>query len=117
MTNLTPAGRLFIRGSHGPPLWNEFCAGVRRETEEQDALWHGEFGRDRFDKSAWRHRRSSDRISNVTRAALGARRRFSVQSRMEEIMSRKFIDCRAFPSEMNCTIALSADSAAEMLEA
>jgi predicted small metal-binding protein len=36
---------------------------------------------------------------------------------MEKIMSRKFIDCRAFPSEMNCTIALSADSEAELLEA
>ena len=35
----------------------------------------------------------------------------------EEIMGRKFIDCRAFPSEMNCTIALSADSEAELLEA
>jgi hypothetical protein len=32
---------------------------------------------------------------------------------LEEIMGRKFIDCRAFPSEMNCTIALSADSEAE----
>jgi hypothetical protein len=32
-------------------------------------------------------------------------------------MGRKFIDCRAFPSEMNCTIALSADSEAELLEA
>jgi predicted small metal-binding protein len=36
---------------------------------------------------------------------------------LEEIMGRKFIDCRAFPSEMNCTIALSADSEAELLEA
>ena len=32
-------------------------------------------------------------------------------------MGRKFIDCRAFPSEMSCTIALSADSEAELLEA
>lgn len=32
-------------------------------------------------------------------------------------MGRKFIDCRAFPSEMNCTIALSADSEGELLEA
>jgi predicted small metal-binding protein len=32
-------------------------------------------------------------------------------------MGRKFIDCREFPSEMNCTIALSADSEAELLEA
>ena len=32
-------------------------------------------------------------------------------------MGRKFIDCRQFPSEMNCTIAISADSEAELLEA
>ena len=32
-------------------------------------------------------------------------------------MGRKFIDCREFPSEMNCTVALSADSEAELLEA
>jgi predicted small metal-binding protein len=29
----------------------------------------------------------------------------------------KFIDCRQFPSEMNCTIAISADSEAELIEA
>jgi predicted small metal-binding protein len=32
-------------------------------------------------------------------------------------MGRKYIDCRAFPSETNCTIALSADNEAELLEA
>lgn len=32
-------------------------------------------------------------------------------------MGRKFIDCRAFPSDMNCTIAISADSKSELLEA
>jgi predicted small metal-binding protein len=32
-------------------------------------------------------------------------------------MARKYIDCRAFPSEMNCTIAISADSEKELLEA
>jgi predicted small metal-binding protein len=32
-------------------------------------------------------------------------------------MSRKFIDCREFPSDSNCTIAISADSDAELLEA
>jgi predicted small metal-binding protein len=32
-------------------------------------------------------------------------------------MGRKFIDCRAFPSEMNCSLALSADTEAELLEA
>ena len=32
-------------------------------------------------------------------------------------MGRKFIDCRQFPSEMNCTIAISSDSEAELVEA
>lgn len=32
-------------------------------------------------------------------------------------MARKFIDCRAYPSETNCTIAISADSADELVEA
>ena len=32
-------------------------------------------------------------------------------------MPRKFIDCREFPSEMNCSIAISADNENELLEA
>ncbi|GAU03962.1 MULTISPECIES: DUF1059 domain-containing protein [Burkholderia cepacia complex] len=32
-------------------------------------------------------------------------------------MTRKYIDCREFPSEMNCSVALSADSENELLEA
>jgi predicted small metal-binding protein len=32
-------------------------------------------------------------------------------------MSRKYIDCREFPSETNCTVALSADSENELLDA
>ncbi|MEN7531884.1 MULTISPECIES: DUF1059 domain-containing protein [unclassified Cupriavidus] len=32
-------------------------------------------------------------------------------------MGRKYIDCREFPSEKQCTVALSADSEAELLEA
>ncbi|GJG94685.1 DUF1059 domain-containing protein [Cupriavidus pauculus] len=32
-------------------------------------------------------------------------------------MGRKYIDCREFPSEKNCTVALSADSEDELLEA
>jgi len=32
-------------------------------------------------------------------------------------MARKHIDCRNYPSEMNCTVALSADSEKELLEA
>jgi predicted small metal-binding protein len=32
-------------------------------------------------------------------------------------MGRKFIDCREFPSDTGCTVALSADSESELLEA
>ncbi|MEX3935596.1 DUF1059 domain-containing protein [Paraburkholderia phymatum] len=32
-------------------------------------------------------------------------------------MGRKYIDCREFPSDINCTVALSADSESELLEA
>jgi predicted small metal-binding protein len=32
-------------------------------------------------------------------------------------MARKFIDCREFPSEMKCTIAISADSTDELVNA
>jgi predicted small metal-binding protein len=35
----------------------------------------------------------------------------------EVAMGRKYIDCREFPSEMNCTVAMSADSDGELLEA
>lgn len=32
-------------------------------------------------------------------------------------MARKYVDCREFPSEMNCTIAISADTEQELLDA
>jgi len=32
-------------------------------------------------------------------------------------VARKYIDCREFPSEMNCTIAIAADNEAELLDA
>ncbi len=32
-------------------------------------------------------------------------------------MARKTIDCRDYPSEMNCTVSLAADSDEELLEA
>jgi predicted small metal-binding protein len=32
-------------------------------------------------------------------------------------MSRRHIDCRHFPSESNCTIAISADSEDELIDA
>ena len=32
-------------------------------------------------------------------------------------MARQYIDCRAFPSETNCSIAIAADSQKELVEA
>ena len=32
-------------------------------------------------------------------------------------MSCKYIDCREFPSESNCTVAISADSEDELIDA
>lgn len=32
-------------------------------------------------------------------------------------MPRKYVDCRAYPSEMNCTVAMSADNDEELIEA
>ena len=35
----------------------------------------------------------------------------------EIYMSRKYIDCREYPSESKCTVAISADSDRELLDA
>ena len=32
-------------------------------------------------------------------------------------MARKYIDCRLFPSDTKCTVAISADDADELVEA
>ncbi|MBY0432138.1 MAG: DUF1059 domain-containing protein [Rhodospirillales bacterium] len=32
-------------------------------------------------------------------------------------MARKYVDCREFPSESKCTVAISADSEDELIEA
>lgn len=32
-------------------------------------------------------------------------------------MPRRYIDCREYPSEMHCTLAIAADSEQELLEA
>lgn len=32
-------------------------------------------------------------------------------------MARQYIDCREYPSDMNCTVSLAADSESELLEA
>lgn len=31
-------------------------------------------------------------------------------------MTRKYIDCRSFPNEINCSVAISADSEKELME-
>jgi predicted small metal-binding protein len=35
----------------------------------------------------------------------------------ESVMTRKYIDCRECPSDIGCSVALSADSESELLEA
>jgi predicted small metal-binding protein len=32
-------------------------------------------------------------------------------------MARMFVDCREYPSEMNCTVAISADTKRELVDA
>ena len=36
---------------------------------------------------------------------------------MEVSMARMFMDCRDYPSEMNCTVAISADTKKELVDA
>ena len=45
-----------------------------------------------------------------------SRRLQGLPSYEENIMARKYIDCREFPSESKCSVALSADSENELLE-
>jgi predicted small metal-binding protein len=35
----------------------------------------------------------------------------------EDVMTRKYIDCRECPSDVNCSVALSADTEDELMEA
>jgi predicted small metal-binding protein len=35
----------------------------------------------------------------------------------EAKMARMFVDCREYPSEMNCSVAISADTEKELVEA
>jgi predicted small metal-binding protein len=35
----------------------------------------------------------------------------------EALMGRMFVDCREYPSEMNCTVAISADTREELVDA
>jgi predicted small metal-binding protein len=38
-------------------------------------------------------------------------------ARREAIMARHSIDCRDYPSDMNCTVAISADNKKELIDA
>jgi len=35
----------------------------------------------------------------------------------EEVMPRRYVDCRETPSQMNCSVAIAADNDDELLEA
>jgi predicted small metal-binding protein len=41
----------------------------------------------------------------------------NLNNEKEEIMGRKYIDCRDYPSEIKCSVALSADTEEELLKA
>jgi predicted small metal-binding protein len=60
-----------------------------------------------------------DSASNT--ACVGSKRRARCPHRTcpakESIMTRKYIDCREFPSDTQCSVAISADSEEELLQA
>jgi predicted small metal-binding protein len=41
----------------------------------------------------------------------------SIIAPREAKVARMFVDCREYPSEMNCTVAISADTEKELLDA
>jgi predicted small metal-binding protein len=41
----------------------------------------------------------------------------STNAHAEATMARNYLDCREFPSDVGCTLAMSADSEEELLEA
>ena len=41
----------------------------------------------------------------------------SIIAQREAIMARMIVDCRECPSEMNCTVAISADTEKELVDA
>jgi predicted small metal-binding protein len=54
-------------------------------------------------------------IHPMRQGSKGRMRRIVVPK--EAHMARMFVDCRDYPSEMNCTVAISADTKNELLEA
>lgn len=55
-------------------------------------------------------------LDDRLRVLIGKGRAFGTKLE-EAIMSRMHIDCRQYPSEMNCTVAISADTEKELLDA
>jgi predicted small metal-binding protein len=47
---------------------------------------------------------------------LAMRVRLSWRKQKEIMMTRKYVDCREFPSEMNCSVVIAADSEKELLD-
>src|ERR1051325_11737433 len=96
-----------------PGLWPAFSWGFgepcRWRFPARPRLGGGEFDRVAVEPVA------NSRVGRANHS--GPHGREANRQGREEMMARKFIDCREFPSEMNCTIALSADSETELLEA
>jgi predicted small metal-binding protein len=63
-------------------------------------------------RNAFRHRIAFTAFSGPARRCLRAD-----DPLKGDIMTRKYIDCREVPSDNNCSVALSADSDDELLEA
>lgn len=56
-------------------------------------------------------------VEEVERLQAGRVRSRHSFANKEEVMARRYIDCREVPSDMNCTVAISADTEDELLEA
>jgi predicted small metal-binding protein len=63
------------------------------------------------------HHASARALLCGTRSPANADRITPDSPTQELTMTRKYIDCREHPGEMKCTVALSADSENELLEA
>jgi predicted small metal-binding protein len=58
------------------------------------------------------------RISaNINIAATCKRTQTEPATEQEASLARFFVDCRDYPSEMNCTVAISADTKPELVDA
>jgi predicted small metal-binding protein len=56
-------------------------------------------------------------MQHMTAVAMGKAPSLNSFPDREANMARLLIDCRDYPSEMNCTVAISADSKKELVDA